>query len=58
MKLIEEIIELLSSGESNLKVALLKTKVLLHQLGEKELFDWVDSELCSGQLILATVLES
>ncbi|EJL6368173.1 hypothetical protein NTH48_002660 [Vibrio cholerae] len=45
MKLIKEIIELLSSGESNLKVALLKTKVLLHQLGEKELFDWVDSEL-------------
>ncbi|WOT06031.1 AbiTii domain-containing protein [Shewanella youngdeokensis] len=45
MKLIEEIIELLSSGESNLKVALLKTKVLLHKLGEKELLDWVSGEL-------------
>jgi uncharacterized small protein (DUF1192 family) len=39
MKLIEEIIELLSSGEINLKIALLKTKVLLHKLGEKELLD-------------------
>jgi hypothetical protein len=45
MKLIEEIIELLSSGESNLKIALLKTKVLLHKLGEKELLDWVNGEL-------------
>lgn len=45
MKLIEEIIELLSSNESNLKVALLKTKVLLHKLGEKELCEWVNSEL-------------
>ena len=45
MKLIEEIIELLSSGEINLKVALLKTKVLIHKLGEKELLDWVNGEL-------------
>ncbi len=45
MKLIEEIIELLSSGEINLKIALLKTKVLLHKLGEKELLDWVNGEL-------------
>jgi hypothetical protein len=45
MKLISEIIETLSSDDSNLKVALLKTKVLLHQLGEKELLEWVDNEL-------------
>ncbi|MBH0018881.1 hypothetical protein I6F40_00635 [Pseudoalteromonas sp. SWXJ133] len=45
MKLIEEIIDLLSSGEFNLKIALLKTKVLLHKLGEKELLDWVNCEL-------------
>ncbi|MGR5141713.1 hypothetical protein ACQKPX_08530 [Photobacterium sp. DNB23_23_1] len=45
MKLIEEIIELLSSGDSNLSTALFKTKVLLHRLGEKELLDWVNGEL-------------
>ncbi|MBO0213812.1 hypothetical protein J0676_09915 [Vibrio sp. Vb2880] len=45
MKLIQEIIDLLSSSERNLNVALLKTKVLLHQLGERELSEWVDSEL-------------
>jgi len=37
MKLINEIIELLSSGDINLSTALLKTKVLLHKLGEKNL---------------------
>lgn len=45
MKLIDEIIELLSSGGSDLTAALLKTKVLLHRLGEKELLDWVNGEL-------------
>lgn len=45
MKLIEEIVDLLSSGESNLTTALFKTKVLLHKLGEKDLLDWVNGEL-------------
>ena len=45
MKLIDEIIELLSSADSNLATALLKTKVLLHKLGEKDLLGWVDGEL-------------
>ncbi|MGK0272049.1 MAG: hypothetical protein ACI88H_002715 [Cocleimonas sp.] len=45
MKLIEEIVDLLSSGESNLTTALFKTKVLLHKLGEKELLEWVNGEL-------------
>ena len=45
MKLIDEIIELLSSGGSDLTAALLKTKVLLHKLGEKELLEWVNGEL-------------
>ncbi|CAG37443.1 AbiTii domain-containing protein [Desulfotalea psychrophila] len=45
MKIIEDIIELLSSGESNLSGALLKTKVLLHKLGEKKLLEWVNGEL-------------
>ena len=45
MKLINEIIELLSSGDSSLTTALFKTKVLLHKLGEKDLLDWVNGEL-------------
>lgn len=45
MKLIEEIIDLLSSKEPNLTTALMKTKVLLHKLGEKNLIDWVNGEL-------------
>lgn len=45
MKLIEEIIEMLSSESPNLNNALFKTKVLLHKLGEKDLIAWVDSEL-------------
>ncbi|EII2379431.1 TPA: hypothetical protein ACGG79_003483 [Vibrio cholerae] len=51
MILIDEIIEILSSEESNLKTALLKTKVLLHKLGEKDILDWVDSELRGYQYI-------
>jgi hypothetical protein len=45
MKLINEIIELLSSDTSNLNNALFKTKVLLYKLGEKNLVHWVNSEL-------------
>lgn len=44
MKLIEEIISDLT-GQGGLANALLKTKVLLHQLGQQELVDWVDREL-------------
>ena len=45
MRLIGEIIEILSSNEVNLATALLKTKVLLFQLGEKEPMGWVNNEL-------------
>ncbi|VAW59268.1 hypothetical protein MNBD_GAMMA08-479 [hydrothermal vent metagenome] len=45
MKLVDEIIELLSSKESDLSTALLKTKVLLHKLGEKKSLEWVTGEL-------------
>jgi hypothetical protein len=44
MKLIEEIIENLSSDSPNLNNALFKTKVLLHRLGEDQLISWVNSE--------------
>lgn len=45
MKLINDIIELLSSEQGNLTNALIKTKVLLHKLGEKQLIGWVNNEL-------------
>ena len=45
MKLISEIIDILSSEEPNLTNALIKTKVLLHRLGQKDLIGWVNSEL-------------
>lgn len=45
MKLADEIIESLSSEKSSLTEALLKTKVLLHKIGHKELVDWVNHEL-------------
>ncbi len=45
MKLIDEIIELLSTEKGSLTDALLKTKVLLHSLGQTELIAWVNSEL-------------
>lgn len=45
MKLATEIIDILSSETPNLANALFKTKVLLHKLGEKELIQWVNSEL-------------
>jgi len=43
--LIDNIIELLSEEKSSLSAALLKTKLLLHQIGKKELADWVNNEL-------------
>jgi len=45
MKLLDEIIETLSSQDGNLNEALLKTKVLLHRIGKKDLVDWVNKEL-------------
>ncbi len=45
MKLINEIIEILSSESGKLSDALIKTKVLLHKLGHKELVPWVNNEL-------------
>lgn len=45
MRLIEEIIEILSSDSGSLSDALIKTKVLLHKIGHKELVPWVNSEL-------------
>lgn len=45
MKLLNEIIEMLSSENAKLSEALLKTKVLLHKIGHKELVDWVNHEL-------------
>jgi hypothetical protein len=43
--LLDEIIALLSSEQTSLTDALLKTKVLLHQIGKKELAEWVNNEL-------------
>lgn len=45
MKLLDDIIGLLSDGGDNLTDALMKTKVLLHKLGHKELVGWVNNEL-------------
>lgn len=45
MKLIDEIIEILSSENCNLENALIKTKILLHKMGEKSLLSWVNQEL-------------
>jgi len=45
MKLIDEIIEILSSDSGKLSDALIKTKVLLHKIGHKELVPWVNNEL-------------
>jgi hypothetical protein len=43
--LLDQIIDILSSNDGNLTEALLKTKVFLHQIGKKELTDWVTKEL-------------
>jgi len=45
VKLINEIIETLSSQDASLTDALLKTKVLLHKIGHQELTQWVNHEL-------------
>lgn len=45
MKLIEEIIEILSKEEPNLTNALLKTKILLHKMGKSDLIEWVNNEI-------------
>ncbi len=45
MKLIDEIIKNLSSNECVLTEALIKTKVLMHKIGHKELVIWVNKEL-------------
>ena len=45
MKLVDELIEQLSGEAPSLTDALLKTKVLLHKIGQKDLSGWVNSEL-------------
>ena len=45
MKLLNEIIDLLSAEKGSLTEALLKTKVVLHKIGHKELIEWVNDEL-------------
>lgn len=45
MKLLDEIVGILSDKNGSLTDALLKTKVLMHQIGHKELADWVNDEL-------------
>jgi len=56
MKLIDEIIDILSSDNPDLNNALFKTKVLLHRLGEDEAISWVNSEL-NGYPSIDTVPE-
>jgi hypothetical protein len=43
--LLDDIIEILSDSKGSLEAALLKTKILMRQLGHKELSTWVNSEL-------------
>src|ERR1700730_14077389 len=43
--LLDDNIALLSDQKGSLEAALLKTKVLLHQIGHKELVPWVNNEL-------------
>jgi hypothetical protein len=45
VKLVEEIIDLLSREDPNIENALTKTKVLLYRLGEDHLAGWVSAEL-------------
>ena len=45
MELLNELIESLSGERPSLTDALMKTKVLLHRLGQKELVGWVNLEL-------------
>ncbi len=43
--LLDEVIQLLGDENASLTGALLKTKILLHQIGKKELVEWVNNEL-------------
>lgn len=45
MKLANEIVDILSSTDGVLSEALIKTKVLLHRIGHKDLVTWVNKEL-------------
>jgi len=45
MELITQIIDILSDEKPSLENALIKTKVLLHRLGEKESVEWINREL-------------
>jgi hypothetical protein len=45
MKLLDEIVDLLTDENASLTVALLKTKVLLHKIDQKELVGWVNDEI-------------
>lgn len=45
MKLLNDIVTLLMNENGSLNEALLKTKVLLHEIGQRELVSWVNSEL-------------
>ncbi|ABX14192.1 MULTISPECIES: AbiTii domain-containing protein [Burkholderia] len=45
MRLLGEVIDLLSANDGSLTGALLKTKVLMHRIGHKELAGWVNDEL-------------
>ncbi len=43
--LIDDIIDILSHENASLTDALMKTKILLHNIGHKELIEWVNNEL-------------
>ncbi|HLX12719.1 MAG TPA: hypothetical protein VKS81_07895 [Bacteroidota bacterium] len=45
MGIVQEIIEELTDGSSNLNGALLKTKVLAYKISNKSILDWVDAEI-------------
>ncbi|MFM0428181.1 hypothetical protein PQQ75_04125 [Paraburkholderia aspalathi] len=45
MKLLNDIVDLLSDKAGSLTDAMLKTKVLMHKIGHKELAEWVSDEL-------------
>lgn len=45
MELIAQIIDILSDENPSLENALIKTKVLLHRLGEKDSVEWINREL-------------
>src|SRR5690606_27013046 len=45
MKLVEDLISILSAERPRLEDALIKAQILAHRLGEDELRAWVDSEL-------------